>query len=255
MSLNKKCTDSWQRKQTQQVFFTGRCEITNSIIERWWPVAYDFGLVRAPLDTVLEATQAVWRQAGLEIGLVEYDQPLEDFFKALEPLSSTPTKEMYLSTRFGWTAFFRNAVHGSDPFVPMSKLSRALQTTAMRVCVTPANATYAAVIWEVYDTPAQGGNKWGYRRSIAAANDGGSWVFETSGEPFPFEDTARYAARLKRDRFTKNMLKAYLAEFGIPHITDEDFLINSTCKGGIFARTAHKNSPVYTLEEALHLKR
>ena len=93
--------------------------MAGSIIERWWPVTYDFGLVRAPVDVVLAATQALWRQAGLEIDLVEHDQPLEDFFKALEPLSPTPTKEMYLSTRFGWTAFFRNGVHGSDPFVPM----------------------------------------------------------------------------------------------------------------------------------------
>jgi hypothetical protein len=226
-----------------------------SIIERWWPVTFDFGLVRAPIHEVLESTQALWRQAGLDIDLVEYDQPLEDFFKALEPLSPTPTKEMYLATRFGWTAFFRNAVRGSDPFVPMSKLSRVLQTTAMRICASPANATYQAVIWEVYDTLAQGGNEWGYRRSIAAANDGGSWVFETSGEPFSFEQIAQYSARLKRDRFTKDMLMTYLAEFGIPHITDQEFLIGSTCKGGIFARPAHKNSLGYPLEEARNLKR
>jgi hypothetical protein len=229
--------------------------MAGSIIERWWPVTYDFGLVRAPVDVVIAATQAMWQQAGLEIDRVEYDQPLGDFFKALEPLSLTPTKELYLSTRFGWTAFFRNAVRGSDPFVPMSKLSKVLQTTAMRVCVTPAIATYSAVIWEVYDTPTQGGNKWGYRRSIAAANDGGSWVFQTSGEPFPFEQTAHYSARLKRDRFTTEMLVAYLAEFGIPQITDDEFLIGPTSKGGIFARPAHKNSPAYTLQDALQMQR
>ena len=125
----------------------------------------------------------------------------------------------------------------------------------MRVCVTPANATYRGVIWEVYDTPTQGGNEWGYRRSIAAANDGGSWVFQTSGEPFSFEQTKRYAARLKRDRFTKDMLVAYLAEFDIPHIADEEFLMEKRCKGGIFARPAHKNSPAYSLEEACQMQR
>lgn len=218
-----------------------------SIINRWWPVTCDFGLVRAPAEVALDATQSMWRKAGLEFSLVKLDQPLEDCFRALEPLAKVPTKEMNLSTSFGWTAFFRNAVRGSDPFLPMKQLSQTLQITAMRVCVSPGNATYPAGIWEVIDTPQAGGDKWGYRRSIAAANDGGAWVFETSGEPFPFEHVTRYAARRKRDRFTREMLVGYLAEFGIPSITDKEFQIGNTCKGGILAQPAHKDFPVYSL--------
>lgn len=191
----------------------------------------------------------MWRQAGLAFSLIELDRPLDDCFRALEPLASIPTKEMYLSTTFGWTAFFRNAVRGSDPFLPMLKLSGSLKTMAMRVCVSPQNAAYPAVIWEVYDTPAAGGDKRGYRRSIAAANDGGAWAFVNTGTPFPFEDTARYTARRKRDRFTKEMLVGYLAEFGIPEITDDVFQAGTTTAGGILARPAHRHSTVYSLEE------
>ena len=35
-------------------------------------------------------------------------------------------------------------------------------------------------------------------RSIAAANDGGRWVFEVFGKPYPFEDQEQYRQRLKR---------------------------------------------------------
>jgi hypothetical protein len=191
----------------------------------------------------------MWRQAGLDFSLLKLDRPLEDCFKALEPLSPAPTKELYLSTSFGWTAFFRNGTRGSDPFIPMSKLSKAMETTAMRVCVTPSKATWPAIIWEVYDTPTAGGNRWGYRRSIAAANDGGAWVFVNTGTPFTFEDTERYTARRKCDRFTRDMLVRYLAEFGIPEIKDEVFQAGTTTVGGILARPAHRDSPVYSLEE------
>jgi hypothetical protein len=56
--------------------------------------------------------------------------------------------------------------------------------TALRACVTPPNARYQGVILEVYDTPQAGGDADGYRRSIAAVNDGGRWVFHQSGTPF-----------------------------------------------------------------------
>src|SRR5687768_8390083 len=52
-------------------------------------------------------------------------------------------------------------------------------------------------------------------RTISAVNDGGRWVFEQTGEPFPFEDTSRFEARRKRDRFRFEILENYLAELGL----------------------------------------
>lgn len=60
--------------------------------------------------------------------------------------------------------------------------------------------------------------RWGM--SIAAANDGGRWVFETSGTPFAFEDLSAYANRLKKRRLTAEMLLDYLRALGVP-VNDE----------------------------------
>jgi hypothetical protein len=51
---------------------------------------------------------------------------------------------------------------------------------------------------------------------VAAANDGGRWVFETSGTAFPFEDQTAYTKRAKSSRLTGDMLHGYLLALGVP---------------------------------------
>ena len=119
----------------------------------------------------------------------------------------------------------------------------------MRVCMTPMNATYPAVIWEVYEPPEHGGAMLGHRRTICSANDGGRWIFEQSGEPFPFEQTESFSERRKRDRFTSEMLITYLGELGIPKPEDAPFQRNGCASGYLFSRAGHAISPAYTLEE------
>ena len=89
---------------------------------------------------------------------------------------------------------------------------------AMRVCSTYESAEYPANIWEVYDPLSQNGRG----RTIYASNDGGKWVFGQSGEPYEFENLNSYEAKLKRDRFNRDLFKSYLAEFKL-YPFSEDF--------------------------------
>jgi hypothetical protein len=219
-------------------------------VARWWPVTYEFGLVRSDLDTVAAVRTKMYEDAGLQVTGTWLSGPLDDCFSRLEPLQPAATREMFFSTNFGWTAFFSNGARASDAFLPMLQLSKALGVTALRVCVTPTKALYQGVILEVYDTPHAGGTADGYRRSIAAVNDGGRWVFDQSGEPFPFEDTAQYGARRKRDRFTSDMLLSYLERFGIPRLSDEALQPDGTCRGFLLGRPTHEHLRKYSLEEA-----
>jgi hypothetical protein len=57
---------------------------------------------------------------------------------------------------------------------------------------------------------------------MAAANDGGKWVFYASGTPQPFEEPERYKERRIRARFTDEMLERYCAALGIS-LFDEHF--------------------------------
>ena len=121
----------------------------------------------------------------------------------------------------------------------------------MRVCSTNAQTHYPAVIWEVYDRPEAGGDENGYRRSLAAANDGGRWVFEQSGTPYSFEELDAYAAPRKKNRFTDEMLHRYLNELGIPPLNDSGFSGCEEANNILLMRPAHDNSAVMTLEEVL----
>lgn len=57
-------------------------------------------------------------------------------------------------------------------------------------------------------------------RSISADAADGRWSWRESGTPFPFEETDRYTARLKRERFDGPMLLRYLRALDIP--ADDD---------------------------------
>jgi hypothetical protein len=60
-------------------------------------------------------------------------------------------------------------------------------------------------------------------------NDGGPLVFEQSGQPYPFEELAKYTLPRKRDRFTRDMLLAYLAAFGLAPLSDS-FCMSTTVR-------------------------
>ncbi|HEY0096744.1 MAG TPA: hypothetical protein VGB96_20600 [Archangium sp.] len=97
----------------------------------------------------------------------------------------------------------------------------------MRVVAVPhtyrnGEGRYGAVMLEVYG-PHQ--TDWlNYVRALGASNDGGRWVFDQSGEPFPFEKLEQYQARRVRDRFTFDMLKEYLRHLGLSPF-EEDFYL------------------------------
>jgi hypothetical protein len=59
-----------------------------------------------------------------------------------------------------------------------------------------------------------------YERTIDAVATDGRWEWHQSGHAFPFEDTARYAARRIRDRLDRELLIWYLDALGIP--ADDD---------------------------------
>jgi hypothetical protein len=223
-------------------------------LQHWWPVTCDFGLIRADIDIVADAWSKMFEESGTTVRTAWLEGSLEECFLTLEPLSPAPTRELFLATTFGWTAYYSSGFRGSDPFLPMSKLSRALGVTALRACVTPKTARYQGVILEVYDTADAGGDAYGYRRSIAAVNDGGRWVFHQSGTPYAFEDISRYAERRKRDRFTSDMLAAYLRNLGIPELRDETLQPDGRCRGFLLARPTHAHLRSYSLAEAKALE-
>jgi hypothetical protein len=128
-----------------------------------------------------------------------------------------------IAVPFGaWTMMVTDGPNGTDLGMLPSLAARELRCTAVRaVCVVDGSEIYPARILEVFGP--EGKPPLLSIRSIAAANDGGSWIFETNGEPLPFEDHQAYDAKRKSERFSPDLLLSYLAALGVPVDAEPDW--------------------------------
>ena len=227
--------------------------MTGDVFETWHPVTREFGMINAPLEVVTAAIVSWWGKiSGPEdVSVSRPSGTLADVFSTLAPLTIAKNRILLLPTTGPWTAVFANGINGSDPGPIMSAMSRELTVRAMRLCIAARKATYPAVIWEVYDAAGTEHQISNIRRSIAAANDGGRWVFETSGEPFPFEHLSRYEARLKRDRFDEDLLRTYLAKFGIHDWADALLTPSDPVDAVQITRPPWPGAKEYSLQEVI----
>jgi hypothetical protein len=174
-------------------------------------VTQEVGYLQAPAEQVAEWVQERlgprWKLRPAEWnGLVD----------VVRDLAPSPALSRYGIVPIGtWSLLLNNTPLGTDVGVLPSRWARDRGGWGIRaVCVEDGALGYPARILEIFG-PAGHGPLMGVR-SIAAANDGGRWVFETSGEPLPFENTDAYNRPRKADRFTGEMLRSYLREFEVP---------------------------------------
>ena len=184
---------------------------------------------------------------------------LEEILALLLPLTSVERRRyLFVPTASSWTAFFDNGHHGTDVFSKVSRLSKLLECKGLRVVAVPetkegefkgARGRYGALIFEVY---GPGENPYNYLRSIYVMNDGGKWEFGQNHTPFPFEDTESYSKHKIKQRFTFEMLKAYLKELGLSPF-EEDFYLPPGNNQAVLVEQQGPSLPTskeYTLEEA-----
>ena len=120
-----------------------------------------------------------------------------------------------------WTAVMTDGPLGTDVGVLPSYAARELRCRALRAANFDDTHQFPARILEVFGP--SGAPPLALERSIVAANDGGKWVFETSGTPLPFEDEAAYRMSRIAERFTSEMLLRYLQLLGVPIDEPEDW--------------------------------
>lgn len=81
-------------------------------------------------------------------------------------------------------------------------------------------STTQAVEWPINEFCAYEANA--MVRFVRVMRDSPNWEFHQEGEALSFEDTARYGARLVRDRFDRERLLDYLEHWGAP-VRNADF--------------------------------
>jgi hypothetical protein len=179
-----------------------------------------FGLIKSSCKSAA-ADFFAWQngilaQYGFSLEIQSREEKISSALSALLPLTSPiATRYLFWPVDENWTIYFDNGVGGTDAGPPQI-LSSRLSTDAVRVVMSPQQSapetrqviSYGATILEYY----REGND---RRTIFAANDGGSWKFGEYGEPFVFENKEAYSQRSKKDRFTHGMLLTYLSEIGV----------------------------------------
>ncbi len=215
--------------------------------DRWAPVTSEIGFLETSAvhaaRVFTEWMAGLQDHRGTSVQARPVSGSLEQVLFSLLPLTNAERRRhLFIPTRSPWTAFVDNGWQGTDASSRMAHMARTLGCRGMRVVAVPHTlrgnkGRYGAVMFEVFN-PNQEGPR--YLRALGASNDGGHWVFDESGEPFPFEKPERYLARKVRDRFTFDMLKEYLHHLGLSPF-DEHFYLPP----GEPAWLVEKTGPVY----------
>lgn len=165
-------------------------------------------LTRAFIEWQASALQS----QGITLSKREISGSLRDVLSQLLPLAGPRrTRYLFLPTASKWTAFFDNGTAGTDATSVCMYLSRAVRCRALRVTAIPHEhvadrGRYGACTLELF---GPGGGPLGYLRTISVVNDGGSWAFDQSGAPLPFERLENYERRKVTERFTCEDLRDY----------------------------------------------
>jgi hypothetical protein len=226
------------------------------------PITTTIGFLKKSTSEVvaedLKWQHEIFKDTEVKIETRPIHGKLPDVLKALLPLvNGVYSRMVFAPTASEWTAYFDNGWRGTDAAGPMSVLAGKLHCEGMRVTAVhhhmpkkpkPDEPTaYGAMILEVYDPTGKS------RRTITAANDGGSWVFDQSGEPYPFEDVEAYATKRIRDRFTVEMLEKYLKHLGLDAFNKDWYMPNANSEAVLITRKGGpsvEGEREYTLHEA-----
>jgi hypothetical protein len=191
--------------------------------DRWAPVTSELGFLETGTEHAARAF-AAWQAElmaprGIAVQVHPVSGSLEQTLSALLPLT-TPEKRrhLFIPTRSAWTAYVDNGRSGTDAMSAMAYMARTIGCRGLRVAAVPHTlqkdkGRYGIVALSVYGPHR---TAWiNTVRAVSASNDGGRWVFNQFGEPFPFEKLEQYQARRVRDRFTFDMLRDYLHHLGL----------------------------------------
>lgn len=171
---------------------------------------------------------------GIQISTSSISGDLENVLCSLLPLRMVDVNRyLFMPTESKWIAYLDNDYQGTDS-AAVHYLARRCQCRTIYIVAKTHTfrpredqqiGRQGALIFEVYGPEK---TDWLNRvREITLANDAGKWIFEESGKPFPFEETDRYQSKRKKDRFTFDLLKHYLEQFGLSPF-EEDFYLPSS---------------------------
>jgi hypothetical protein len=229
--------------------------------DRLAPITSAFGFLEGDVERCAGEFAAWQRDINAQYGQDVVRRPvsgdLEGMLKALLPLTNAKEiRYLFVPTASQWTAYFSNGHDGSDA-APVSYMAGRLGARSVYIVATPHTfrreggryrGRQGAVILRVHS--AEGVGKGERMRYIELFNDTGKWEFRQGGDSLPFEQSERYKAKRKRDRFTFDMLAAYLRVLGLSPF-EEGFYLTGDSRAVLVEITGNlpPNNQAFTLEE------
>ncbi len=184
------------------------------------PTTFCIGFLEADIGSVSD-TDLTWRKSIGRYHQKVCEGDIEALLTELEPLSGPLTRYLWVSTSARWTAYFDNFINGSDPFGPISYLSKEIGCRGLVVSCSPEveGHSYGQTRFDLYgQQPVDFLN---CSRSIASTNDGGRWSWEVSGDILDFEEPDNYGRRDIKNRLTMDMISRYCSAVGVELFNDE----------------------------------
>jgi hypothetical protein len=178
------------------------------------PVGWSVGFLRAPFAKVRLATLEWYRSLaeryGFVMSTVDLALGIFDALARLDPLQTPPQRELIAGSDGEWTAHFANSHLGGDSVSWVGHLSRVLECDGVLASHIPVGEYQYPSTQLTLEGPSR------TSRTLAAGKyDSGRWEFLQAGAPLSFEQVERYSSKRIRDRFSREMLLAYLSALGI----------------------------------------
>jgi hypothetical protein len=186
-----------------------------------------YGLVEAPFNRVVERFGSHRAANQTETRVREVTPSAA---KALDYLDrrTVPATRLVVVEQGTWTAVLTNDRGGSDFNDHQYRVAKTVDARTIRVADSVTRwwrrgarrerLGYEARIFEMR------GPDYSLIRSIACADDGGRWVFESFGNPLPIEATFNYDAPRKKDRLTRSNLHDLLRSVDAEPLAEDALL-------------------------------
>lgn len=184
------------------------------------PTTDEIGFIELPVKKAADIIVRKWRKTVPLRSSEHWGSLMENLTRLLPLTSVARPRRMFVETNSRWTAYFDNGWRGTDAWGVISNLAEK-RALGMKVAADPESfggvrrpVDSSSVIWEVFGPkPTAFLNV--VRKVSVIDQGGGHWEFGQVGQPFPFEELARYSTRPIKKRFTVEMLLEYLRHFDI----------------------------------------
>ena len=173
----------------------------------WEPYTGRIQFIELPFQAVVKAVSPWVRRSNYQGS--RHNGSLATLMPLLDPYW-IPDKRLFVETRADWTAVFSNGHDTYEAEVLSGRMGVRGVATAFSVDVVSHGEiqNYGNALFEAFDHGES-------VRTIQVSRQTSGWEFVLLGSELPFEETARYGSKIKRERFDLEMINRYCAALGI----------------------------------------